>query len=91
MASMAEMGPGVPGYRLSKAALNALTRSAAVELEGEPIKVNAVNPGWVRTDMGGGSASREPAEGADTVVWLATLPDDGPSGGFFKDRRPIPL
>jgi len=90
MASLADGGPGVPGYRLSKTALNALTVTAAHELAGEPIKVNAVNPGWVQTDMGGPSATRTPAEGADAVVWLATLDDDGPSGGFFRDRRPAP-
>ena len=50
---------------------------------------NCVDPGWVRTDMGGRSAPRSVEEGADTIVWLATLPDDGPSGGFFRDRQPI--
>jgi NAD(P)-dependent dehydrogenase (short-subunit alcohol dehydrogenase family) len=53
------------------------------------VLVNAADPGWVRTDMGGPSAPRSPQQGADTIVWLATLPDDGPSGGFFHDRRAI--
>ena len=84
---LAEMGTGYAAYRLSKTALNALTRTLAAE---EPqIKVNSVCPGWVRTDMGGPGAPRSVAEGADTAVWLATLPADGPSGGFFRDRQPL--
>jgi len=83
------MGAGTPAYRISKAALNALTRTLAAELEGTGIKVNAMCPGWVRTDMGGRSAARSVEEGADTAVWLATLPDSGPTGGFFRDRQPI--
>jgi NAD(P)-dependent dehydrogenase (short-subunit alcohol dehydrogenase family) len=83
------MGAGTPAYRISKTALNALTRTLAAELEGTGIKVNAACPGWVRTDLGGASAPRSVEEGADTAVWLATLPDDGPSGGIFKDRKPI--
>ena len=83
-----DMGAGRAAYRLSKTALNALTRTLAAE---EPrIKVNSICPGWVRTDMGGPSASRSVAEGADTAVWLATAGDDGLSGGFFRDREPIP-
>ena len=78
-----------PGYRMSKAALNALTRIVAAEVGSPNIKVNCMSPGWVRTDMGGQSAPRSVAEGADTIVWLATLPDDGPSGLFFEDRKPI--
>lgn len=79
-----------PPYSVSKAALNALTRQCAHAGRGRGVLVNAVDPGWVRTDMGGPSAPRSTREGADTVVWLATLPEDGPSGGFFHDRRPIP-
>ena len=79
-------GPGL--YGVTKAALNALTVRLAKELP-SAVKVNAMCPGWVRTRMGGQSATRTPDEGADTAVWLATLPDDGPTGGFFRDRQPI--
>lgn len=85
-----EMGGGRTAYRLSKTALNALTRTLAAEEAGTGVLVNCVCPGWVRTDMGGAGAPRSLEEGADTAVWLATLPEDGPSGGFFRDRRPIP-
>jgi NAD(P)-dependent dehydrogenase (short-subunit alcohol dehydrogenase family) len=82
-------GMGGPGaYGVTKAALNALTARLAQELP-PALKVNAMCPGWVRTRMGGESAARTPDEGADTAVWLATLPDDGPTGGFFRDRKPI--
>jgi NAD(P)-dependent dehydrogenase (short-subunit alcohol dehydrogenase family) len=76
-------------YRVSKAALNALTRVLAEELRERRVHVNAVCPGWVRTRMGGSSAPRDVAEGADTIVWAALLPPDGPTGGFFRDRKPI--
>jgi NAD(P)-dependent dehydrogenase (short-subunit alcohol dehydrogenase family) len=85
---LAEMGGGRAAYRLSKAALNALTRTLAADAPG--IAVNSICPGWVRTDMGGVGAPRSVEQGADTAVWLATLPDGGPSGGFFRDREPIP-
>ena len=85
-----DMQGGHAGYRVSKTALNALTRILAAEEGQYGILVNTMCPGWVRTDMGGGSAPRPVEEGADTAVWLATLPDDGPTGGFFRDREPIP-
>jgi NAD(P)-dependent dehydrogenase (short-subunit alcohol dehydrogenase family) len=82
-------GMGGPGdYGITKAALNALTVRLGKELPAA-VKINAMCPGWVRTRMGGQSASRSPEEGADTAVWLATLPEDGPTGGFFRDRKPI--
>jgi NAD(P)-dependent dehydrogenase (short-subunit alcohol dehydrogenase family) len=90
MGQLSEIGGGFPAYRISKAGLNALTRIFARELEGTGIKVNAVCPGWVRTEMGGANAERSVEEGVATIVWLATLPDDGPSGGLFRDQRPIP-
>jgi len=74
---------------MSKTALNALTRILAATCRTSNVLVNAADPGWVRTDMGGRSAPRSVEQGADTIVWLATLPDDGPTGGFFHDRRPI--
>ena len=89
LGQLASMGTGTPAYRISKAGLNALTCTLAAELAATNINVNAMSPGWVRSDMGGPSASRSLQQGADTAVWLATLPDDGPSGGFFKDRSPI--
>jgi len=78
-----------PAYSISKTALNALTIMLASELRGSNILVNASCPGWVRTDMGGTSAPRSVEEGADTAVWLATLPENGPTGGFFRDRTKI--
>lgn len=90
MGQLTDMNGCCPGYRFSKVALNALTRILADELQHTRIKVNSLCPGWVRTDMGGPNADRPVEEGADTIVWLATLPDDGPSGGFFRDRKPIP-
>ena len=87
---LAEMGGGFPAYRLSKSAVNALTRITAAELGAHEIKVNSVCPGWVRTDMGGPHATRTVEHGAETAVWLATLPEDGPTGGFFRDMKPIP-
>lgn len=90
MGQLTEMNGCCPAYRTSKTALNALTRLLADELKGHNILINSVCPGWVRTDMGGPHAHRNVQEGADTIVWLATLPDTGPSGGFFRDRKPIP-
>jgi NAD(P)-dependent dehydrogenase (short-subunit alcohol dehydrogenase family) len=87
--SITTMGSGPPAYSVSKAALNALTRLLAADLRGDGILVNSVCPGWVATDMGG-AGGRPVEEGAAGIVWAATLPDDGPTGGFFRDGRPIP-
>ena len=87
---LADMGSGFPAYRMSKAALNALTRLTSAELGPGDIKINAMCPGWVKTAMGGPNATRPVEKGAETAVWLATLPADGPSGGFFRDMKPIP-
>jgi NAD(P)-dependent dehydrogenase (short-subunit alcohol dehydrogenase family) len=84
-----DMGSGTPAYRVSKTALNVLTRILAAEFRESNILVNSLCPGWARTGMGGDHAPKTAAQGADTAVWLATLPDDGPSGGFFRDRKPI--
>lgn len=86
---MVGMSSDTPAYGLSKAALNALTLMLASRCRGKNILVNAVCPGWVRTEMGGPAAPRSVEEGADSIVWLATLPDGGPSGGFFRDRQRI--
>lgn len=88
MGALADMGSGAVAYRVSKTALNALTILAAHEAA-PGIKVNAVCPGWVRTDMGGPSATRDVASGASGIVWAASLPEDGPTGGFFRDGKPI--
>jgi NAD(P)-dependent dehydrogenase (short-subunit alcohol dehydrogenase family) len=90
MGQLSEMNGCCPGYRLSKTALNAVTRILADELRGTGVKVNAVCPGWVRTDMGGPEATLSVEEGARGIVWASTLPDDGPSGGFFRHGEPIP-
>ncbi|MBX9811714.1 MAG: SDR family oxidoreductase [Burkholderiales bacterium] len=90
LGQLSDMGTGTPAYRISKTALNALTRTLAAELRDTNILVNSMCPGWVKTDMGGPKAPRTPEAAADTAVWLATLPDGGPSGGFFRDRQPLP-
>jgi NAD(P)-dependent dehydrogenase (short-subunit alcohol dehydrogenase family) len=82
------MRDGAPAYSLSKAALNALTLMLADALRRDAVLVNAVCPGWVATDMGG-PGGRSVLDGAAGIVWAATLPDGGPTGGFFRDGRPI--
>ncbi len=83
--AMSEMSqPGVGAYKLSKLALNGLTQLVAAESKGD-IKINAVDPGWVSTDMGGPSAPRTPKQAAESILWLATIGPEGPNGGFYKD------
>ncbi|RZU75773.1 short-subunit dehydrogenase [Micromonospora kangleipakensis] len=88
--SLTGMGAAAPAYAMSKAALNALTRLLAAQLAGDGVLVNSVCPGWVATDMGGPAAPRTVAEGAASVLWAVRIPDDGPTGGFFRDGRPLP-
>ena len=87
--SLASMGAGAPAYAVSKVALNALTRTLAAELRRDRILINSVCPGWVATDMGG-PGGRPVREGAASIVWAVELPDGGPTGGFFRDGRPVP-
>jgi NAD(P)-dependent dehydrogenase (short-subunit alcohol dehydrogenase family) len=87
--SLASMGAGTPAYATSKAALNAFTRVLAGELQNTKILVNAVCPGWTRTDMGG-AGGRPVSQGAASVVWAVELPDEGPRGGFFRDGKAVP-
>ena len=89
MGQLSDMGGQHPGYRISKTALNAVTAIFAAELKGSGITINAVCPGWVRTDMGGNNADRSPEQGIDTAVWLATSNDASQSGGFYRDRQII--
>ncbi len=90
MGAVSEMGGWSPGYRVSKASLNAMTRILSTELKDEGVLVNSACPGFVATDMGGQYGAKKSVEdGASGVVWLATLPDDGPTGGFFRDGKPI--
>jgi NAD(P)-dependent dehydrogenase (short-subunit alcohol dehydrogenase family) len=86
---LSSMSSYAPSYSTSKAALSAVTILLANALRRDRVLVNCADPGWVRTDMGGSAAPRSVQEGADTIVWLATLPDDGPTGGFFHDRKRI--
>ena len=90
MGQFAEMGGLYPAYRMSKAALNALTKLLSVEMAGTGVLVNSVCPGWVRTEMGGAKAPRSVEEGARGVTWAAMLPDGGPTGGFFRDGKLLP-
>jgi NAD(P)-dependent dehydrogenase (short-subunit alcohol dehydrogenase family) len=86
--SLASMGGGQPIYSISKASLNAFTRILAAELERDRILVNSICPGWTATDMGG-PGGRDIAAGGASVVWGITLPDGGPTGGFFRDGEPL--
>ena len=88
--SFVDSWPGTPAYAVTKAALNMLTVKLATDLADDKILVNAVCPGWVRTRMGGAEAPRSVAEGARSIIWAATIEDDGPSGGFFRDGQPLP-
>jgi len=88
-AHFADRPPEAGAYGLAKSSLNVLTRMIAAEA-GARVKVNSMSPGWVATRMGGSGAPRSVQEGADTAVWLATLPDDGPTDGFYYDRQRIP-
>jgi NAD(P)-dependent dehydrogenase (short-subunit alcohol dehydrogenase family) len=88
--SLESMDATYPAYNVSKAAMNAITRVLAADLRADGILVNSVCPGWVRTDMGGASASRSVEEGAASVLWAARLGPDGPTGGFFRDGNPVP-
>ena len=90
LGQLSRMGEGSPAYRISKAALNALTCTLAAEVAGSGILVNSMSPGWVKTDMGGDEAPRTVEQGAETAVWLCLLPSSGPTGQFFRDRKPIP-
>jgi len=90
MGQLSDMNGCCPAYRLSKLALNGVTRIFADELQGTAIKINSVCPGWVRTEMGGPNATLSLEEGARGIVWAATLPADGPSGGFFRHGEQIP-
>jgi NAD(P)-dependent dehydrogenase (short-subunit alcohol dehydrogenase family) len=90
MGGVAEMSGWSPGYRVSKASLNAMTRILAAELADDGVLVNSACPGFVNTDMGGQFGAKKPVQdGAAGIVWLATLPDDGPTGGFFRDGKAI--
>ncbi len=89
MGQLSDMGGNHPGYRISKTALNAMTRIYAAELDPARFKINAVCPGWVRTDMGGGNADLSVEEGVDTAVWLATSDEAQHSGGFYRKRELI--
>jgi len=77
-------------YPITKVVVNAMTRALAEDLEGTGILVNAISPGWCRSDMGGEGAPRSSTQGAVSIVWGVTLPDDGPSGGYFQDGEPLP-
>ena len=86
---MNRMDAGTGSYKVSKLALNGMTRILADECRGTGVLINAVCPGWVRTDMGGADADRSVEQGAASVLWALYLPPDGPTGGFFRDGKPL--
>ena len=90
MGQFADMGSGYLAYRISKTAVNTITKVLANETDSHNIQINSVDPGWVKTEMGGAGASLSVEEGADTIVWLSTQPDDSPTGMFYKKREIIP-
>jgi NAD(P)-dependent dehydrogenase (short-subunit alcohol dehydrogenase family) len=89
MGALKEMAGGSPGYRISKTALNAVTRYLAAEWKDSGVRVNSIDPGWVQTEMGGPGAQRSVDEAVKGIVWAATLPEGGPTGGFFLDGKAI--
>ncbi len=90
MGQLSDMNGGVPGYRISKTAINTVTRIFADETIGTGVLVNSVCPGWVKTDMGGPGADRSVMKGAETILWLATLPESSDqTGGFYRDKEQI--
>lgn len=86
---LSTMQQGDAAYRISKTALNAITKIFAAETKSNNILINSVHPGWVKTEMGGPNAKLTPEQGADTIVWAANLPDKGPTGKFFYQRKEI--
>lgn len=90
MGQLSEMEGNWPAYRISKTALNAVTKIFAAEVKDTKIKINSVCPGWVKTDMGGPNATRSLDEGVNSILWAALIGDNGPSGGFFRDGKEIP-
>ncbi len=89
MGQLSDMGGSYPGYRISKTALNAMTRIYAAELDPGQFSINALCPGWVRTDMGGSNADLSLQQGVDTAIWLATSDDTRHSGGYYRNRELI--
>ncbi len=86
---LATMRAGDAAYRISKTALNAITKIFAAETKSQNILINSIHPGWVKTTLGGSNAQLTPEQGADTIIWAATLPDNAPTGRFFFERKEI--
>lgn len=89
MGQLSQMAGDSAAYRISKTALNAVTKVFAESYKGKNILVNSVCPGWVRTEMGGAQAPRDLQTGAKSIVWAVLIPEDGPTGGFFRDGKPL--